>query len=84
LLALAEAFPRRRAAGEAFTLAELRDAVGQRLTAVTYRALSPELGLPNMWTIQKVAIQHETSFGQLVRDEAAARAPTVRYRRTRA
>jgi hypothetical protein len=89
LAALAVRYRRRRTAGDGYSMVELREAIGQafdalkpgeRMTVGRYREISTALGLPGLRAMYRVATEHDTSFGQMVRDEAAARALAVRRR----
>lgn len=83
LVALARAYPRKRAPSEPWTITEIEAVIarafdvlgpGERLTAQRYKQLPRADGYPSGFTIAKHAKAHGTSFGQMVRDEAARRA----------
>lgn len=80
---LATAYPRKRTAGQAFTLDDLRVGIaaafdlvepGERVTVTRNKALARAHGLPNYGTLHERAKEHGTTFPKLVREEAARRA----------
>lgn len=85
--ALAARYTRERVAGDPYTFEEILDAVsrafdalgpGERLTADKYRQLGTRIELPSVKTVYQVAKRSDTTFGAMVRDEAARRASAMR------
>ncbi|MTD42839.1 hypothetical protein GKE82_00590 [Conexibacter sp. W3-3-2] len=79
---LAAVYPRKRTAGQAFTLDDLRAGIaaafdlvepGERVTVSRYKALARVHGLPNYGTLHERAKEHETTFPKLAHEEAERR-----------